>query len=201
MKSFSLNRFNLFCCFLKFILKFYINYFISLHFIWIFFLIFLATNLIKCKVSSTNLNEEKIYEIMKFEQKNEEERVVVIIDIEKFQSWAKFEFYHDLSQSERDFCISWLRQVTTRAAERINPDRFHCSRQESRIRSTRIRRKNFALAWKLVIYIILETLSQERDHLPWYVIGCEMFFTFFSLSFCLCIEISLSIVVKISFMR
>lgn len=125
-------------------------------------------------------------------------KVVVIIDIEKFQSWTKFEFYHDLSQSERDFCISWLRQVTTRAAERINPDRFHCSRQESRIR---IRRKNFALAWKLVIYIILETLSQERDHLPWYVIGCEMFFTFFSLSFCLCIEISLSIAVKISFMR
>lgn len=31
-------------------------------------------NFIKCKVSSMNLNEEKIYEIMKFEQKNEEEK-------------------------------------------------------------------------------------------------------------------------------
>lgn len=102
------------------------------------------------------------------------------IFIEKFRSWAKFKWLPWPFSKWAWFLHFVTSPSYSRATERINP--AFTVRGKKVVFARVAYEKNFGLAWKLVIYIILETLSQERDHLPWYVIGCKMFFTFFPLS-------------------
>lgn len=94
-----------------------------------FFLPRRSTNLIKCNVL-INLKKKKEKYTWKSNEMNEirtkewRKKHGYLSISRNFQVGQSLSGYHDLSQSERDFCISWLCQVTRAPQKELIPTAF-----------------------------------------------------------------------------